>query len=82
MMIENRIVGVISVQSFRKNAYSQYQFDMLGNLANYVAIAFDNAVAYEKINRANAELKAAQAQLVQSEKMASLGQLTAGIATR
>lgn len=80
MMIENRIVGVISVQSFRKNAYNQYQFDMLGNLANYVAIAFDNAVAYEKINRANAELKAAQAQLVQSEKMASLGQLTAGIA--
>ncbi len=80
MMIENRIVGVISAQSFQKNAYNQYQFDMLSNLANFVAIAFDNAFAYEKINRANNELKAAQAQLVQSEKMASLGQLTAGIA--
>jgi signal transduction histidine kinase len=53
---------------------------MLLNLANFVAIAFDNASAYEKINLANSELKAAQAQLVQSEKMASLGQLTAGIA--
>jgi signal transduction histidine kinase len=80
MMIENRIVGVISVQSFHKNAYTQYQLDMLSNLTNYVAIAFDNAFAYEKINKANNELKAAQAQLVQSEKMASLGQLTAGIA--
>ena len=80
LMIENRIMGVISAQSFKKNAYSQYHFDMLNNLANYVAIAFDNALAYEKINKANTDLKAAQAQLVQAEKMASLGQLTAGIA--
>ncbi len=80
LMIENKVLGVISEQSFQKNAYSQYQLDMLNNLANYVAIAFDNALAYEKINSANSELKAAQAQLVQSEKMASLGQLTAGIA--
>ena len=80
LMIETRIMGVISVQSFKKNAYSQYQLDMLNNLANYIAIAFENALSYEKINKANGELKAAQAQLVQSEKMASLGQLTAGIA--
>jgi len=80
MMIENRVLGVISAQSFRKNAYTQYQLDMLNNLANYTAIAFENALAYEKINKANNDLKAAQVQLVQSEKMASLGQLTAGIA--
>lgn len=80
MMIENRIIGIISVQSFKKDAYSQYQLDMLNNLANYIAIALENALSYEKINKANSDLKAAQAQLVQSEKMASLGQLTAGIA--
>ena len=80
LMIEKRVLGVISAQSFKKNAYSQYQFDMLSNLANFVAIAFENALAYEKINKANSDLKDAQAQLVQSEKMASLGQLTAGIA--
>jgi signal transduction histidine kinase len=80
LMIENRVLGVISAQSFRKNVYSQYQFDMLSNLANFIAIAIENALAYEKINKANNDLKAAQKQLVQSEKMASLGQLTAGIA--
>jgi len=74
-MIENRVLGVISAQSFRKNVYSQYQFDMLSNLANFIAIAIENALAYEKINKANNDLKAAQKQLVQSEKMASLGSL-------
>jgi signal transduction histidine kinase/HAMP domain-containing protein len=80
MIIENRVLGVVSVQSFRKNAYTQFQLDILNNLTNYTAIAYENALAYEQINKANNELKAAQAQLVQSEKMASLGQLTAGIA--
>lgn len=80
MMIEERVIGVVSVQSFKTGAYSEHQFDMLNNLANFIAIALDNALAYQKINKANDDLKAAQAQLVQSEKMASLGQLTAGIA--
>lgn len=80
MMLENRVLGAISAQSFTKNAYSQFQLDMLKNLTNYTTIAFENAMAYEKINKANSDLKAAQVQLVQAEKMASLGQLTAGIA--
>ncbi len=80
MILEKKVLGVISAQSFKKNAYSQFQLDMLKNLANYTTIAFENALAYEKINKANSDLKAAQVQLVQAEKMASLGQLTAGIA--
>lgn len=80
LIMESHVLGVLSAQSFKKNAYTQYQFNMLSNLANFIAIALENALAYAKINKANADLKAAQAQLVQSEKMASLGQLTAGIA--
>jgi signal transduction histidine kinase len=80
LKIKDKIRGVITVQSFQRNAYTDYQLYMLRNIANYAAIALENAEAYKKLNHTLDNLKKAQTQLIQSEKMASLGELTAGIA--
>ncbi len=80
LLVEERIIGVATVQSCKKDAYTNYHLDILRTLTSYGAIALDNANAYQKITRAHQELELAQAQLIQSEKMASLGELTAGIA--
>lgn len=80
LTIKEKKLGVITVQSFKQNAYSDYQLYMLRNIAIYAAIALDNAESYEELSHTLNILKKAQAQLVQSEKMASLGELTAGIA--
>ncbi len=80
LMLQGKVTGVITTQSFKKAAYSEYHVNLLRNLANYAAIALDNASAYRKLDATLNELKSTQQQLVQSEKMASLGELTAGIA--
>ena len=73
-------LGVLTVQSFEKNAYSDYHVFMLRNIAIYAAIALENADSFEKLNSTLNSLKKTQTQLIQAEKMASLGELTAGIA--
>jgi len=80
LKVKEKAFGVITVQSFQKNAYSDYHLYMLRNIANYATIALENAESFKKLSQTVDSLKRAQAQLIQSEKMASLGELTAGIA--
>lgn len=74
-------IGVISVQSMEsENRFSEDDLRLLTTIAANVGIAMQNAEAYRNLQQAHTELKSAQEQLVQQEKLASLGQLTAGIA--
>ena len=44
------VLGVLSIQSFKKNAYTEGHLSLLENLAAYTTIALDNANAYQVIN--------------------------------
>ena len=80
LVSQERVLGVITIQSYQKGAYSDHHLNILQNLASYSAIAIDNADAYKKLNSALDDLTATQEKLIVQEKLASLGQLTAGIA--
>ena len=74
-------IGVISVQSKSTvTRFNESDLRLLTTIAANVGVAMQNAEAYQKLRTALDDLKAAQVQLVQQEKLASLGQLTAGIA--
>ncbi len=71
--------------------YSKQELELLQTLANQAAIALDNARLHEevkdwgkelgrKVKEKSEELRKSQAQLLQSEKLAGIGQLAAGIA--
>ncbi len=49
MMIGERVIGVITVQSFSKNAYTPLHLNMLKTLASYTAIALENANLVEHL---------------------------------
>jgi len=80
LLVKEKILGVITVQSFAQNAYSDYHLFMLRTIAIYTAIALENAESFEALGQTVQRLRDTQSQLIQKEKMASLGELTAGIA--
>lgn len=72
---ENGKVGVITVQSFEKNAYSEYHLNLLRNLAVYCAIALENASSYEKLEEmVNARTKAVKNSYETTKTLNALGQ--------
>ena len=77
---KEKAIGVITAQSFNKNAYTNYHLNILRNLATYSAIALENADAYRQVHELLNDLKNTQDKLVTQSKLAALGALTAGIA--
>jgi two-component system NtrC family sensor kinase len=86
------LLGVIAVgRKFSGEALGTDDRQLLRTLANQSAIAIENAKAFDEIAKLNEtlearveartrELREIQGQLMQSEKMRSLGQLVAGVA--
>ena len=86
------LLGVIAVgRKFSGEALGADDRQLLRTLANQSAIAIENAKAFDEIAKLNEtlearveertrELREIQGQLMQSEKMRSLGQLVAGVA--
>ena len=73
LTIGDRVLGVMTIQSPRADAYAENERLIFRTLCAYTAIALDNAVAYT-------HLRDAKDQLVAQEKLAALGALVAGVA--
>ncbi|MGP0074255.1 MAG: GAF domain-containing protein [Bryobacteraceae bacterium] len=76
LIAQDRVLGVLSVQSFKKNAYTEQHLSLLENLAAYTTIALDNAGAYHLINAREHEIRERAAEL------ATINRITQALTTQ
>ncbi len=76
LVAQERVLGVLSIQSFKKNAYTEQNLSLLENLAAYTTIALDNANAYLVINEQEHEVRERASELV------TVNRITQALATQ
>ena len=74
------IVGLLVVRRRTPGAFPQNTVDLIKTFAAQSAVAIENARLFRDVEASLEDLRTAQDRLVQTQKLASLGQLTAGIA--
>ncbi|MBD2363566.1 GAF domain-containing protein [Anabaena minutissima FACHB-250] len=91
---KERVTGAIAIGTTKTDSYKAEHLKIVSIFTSQTAIAIEKALLYEQSTQATAQAKAqteklqqalhdlqlAQTQLIQSEKMSSLGQLIAGVA--
>jgi two-component system NtrC family sensor kinase len=87
LMHDGQVIGGITLRQSHRTPFTPRQIEAIETFADQAVIAISNASLFEQVQQRTRELsksldelRAAQDRLVQTEKLASLGQLTAGIA--
>jgi serine phosphatase RsbU (regulator of sigma subunit) len=70
LILQNNVLGAITVQSFAQGAYSQEHVSVLRVLASYTAIAIGNANAFERLEAARLSIQVQNKEI--TEKNTSL----------
>src|SRR6266849_2752347 len=75
-----RILGALSLGRRSREAFTESEIALVEACANQIGLALQNAQLYSATRRQLEDLKSAEAQIIEGEKLSTVGKLAAGLA--
>lgn len=80
LKVRDRIIGVLDIESMEEGRFDEEDLKVLASFANQVSISIENAWLFSDLKQTLRELKTAQDQMIQTEKLRALGEMASGVA--
>lgn len=80
LKIRDQIFGVLNIESNEANRFDEEDLKVLSSFASQLSISIENAQLFSNLKQTLQELKHAQDQMVQAEKLRAMGEMASGVA--
>ena len=80
LMVRNELIGVLDIESSDLMGFDEEDLKLLSSFASQVSVSIENAQLFSNLKQTLEELKQAQDQIVQAEKLRAMGEMASGVA--
>ncbi len=80
LKVGNQVFGVLNIESVELNGFDEEDLKVLSSFASQMSISIENAQLFSDLKQTLQELKQAQDQIVQAEKLRAMGEMASGVA--
>jgi signal transduction histidine kinase/ActR/RegA family two-component response regulator len=80
LKVRDQVIGVLDVESTEVGGFDEEDLKVLSSFASQVSISIENARLFAELKQTLRELRQAQDQIVQAEKLRALGEMASGVA--
>jgi len=80
LKVGSQVFGVLNIESMELNGFDEEDLKVLSSFASQMSISIENAQLFSDLKQTLQELKQAQDQIVQAEKLRAMGEMASGVA--
>jgi signal transduction histidine kinase/ActR/RegA family two-component response regulator len=80
LKVRDQVIGVLDMESKEAHGFDEEDLKALSSFASQVSIFIENAQLFSDLRQTLIELKHAQDQIIQAEKLRAMGEMASGVA--
>lgn len=80
LKVRDEVIGVLNIETDEPRGFDQEDLKVLSSFSSQMSISIENAQLFSNLKQTLQELKQAQDQIIQAEKLRAMGEMASGVA--